>query len=360
MPDFGPNWAWVRDLGEGGQSHTFIVKRADRSDDREYVLKRLKNPKRLDRFEREIEAYEAFDHPNVLRIVAHGADPKGRRFLVTEFCSGGSLAKRVPQLTAPVLEVLQIFHQICAGAAYAQNQERFHRDIKPDNIYFRDDGTAVLGDFGICFADDDGTRLTITEEVAGSRFYCAPELRNGRLDIGIPPGAADVYSLGKVLYWMLSGGQIFDREVHRLEKYQLGRHDPGNPAYELVNELLDSAIVEDWTKRTLGAPQLLERVEGLISVVRAGGHAMTLALPHRCMFCARGEYKVVFDGTRPLPRDAAGQGLERGLRQQQLKSLGFSDSSGIDWIVLICETCGHRLSFHLGSARVNNWLKRSI
>ena len=208
----------------------------------------------------------------------------------------------MPLTTTPVLKVLEVFRQICAGAAYAQSNGFFHRDIKPDNIYFRVDGTAVLGDFGICFADDDdGKRLTLTEEVAGSRFYCAPELRDGRLKSGIPVEAADVYSLGKVLYWMLSGGTIFDREEHRQEEYKLGKHDPGNPAYELVNQLLDSTIVQDWTKRVLGAEQLLARVEGLIQVVRAGGHAITLAVPHRCMFCAQGEYKVVLDGTLPFP-----------------------------------------------------------
>ncbi len=109
--------------------------------------------------------------------------------------------------------------------------------------------------------DDDRTRLSSTEEVAGSRFYCAPELRDGRLKAGIPSEAADVYSLGKVLYWMLSVGRTFDREEHRQECYQLGQHDPGNPAYELANHLLDTTIVQDWRNRTLGAQQLLANVD---------------------------------------------------------------------------------------------------
>jgi serine/threonine protein kinase len=147
----------------------------------------------------------------------------------------------------------------------------------------------------------------MTDEVAGSRFYCAPELRDGRLEDGIPQTAADVYSLGKVLYWMLSGGSIFDREEYREDKYRLGQYDPLNPAYELVNQLLDAAIVQDWSKRISTPSKLLAKVEDVMRVVAAGGHALTLSVPHRCMFCARGAYKVAVDMTRPLPAGATNQ-----------------------------------------------------
>ena len=91
MPDFGPTWKWIRDLVEGGQAQTFLVARVDGSDDRHYVLKRLKNVKRRERFDREIQACLTLDHPNVVRIIDYGSDPKDRPFLVTEYCAGGSL-----------------------------------------------------------------------------------------------------------------------------------------------------------------------------------------------------------------------------------------------------------------------------
>jgi len=355
MPDFGPRWK-CRDLGQGGQAYTFVVQRRDGADDREYVLKRLKNLKRVERFEREIEVCAKFQHPNVLTIVERG-EARGKPFLVTEYCTGGSLAEHPRPIGTPVLSVLEIFQQVCAGVAYAQDKGIVHRDIKPDNIFLRGDGTAVLGDFGICFVDDDGKRLTMTDEVAGSRFYCAPELRDGRLEDGVPQTAVDVYSLGKVLYRMLSGGNIFDREEHREDKYRLGQHDPLNPDYELVNQLLDVAIVQDWRKRISTPSKLLAKVEDVMRVVAAGGHALTLSVPHRCMFCARGEYKVAVDMTRPLPAGAPNQGFRHAQDSSDVRNFGFTPIGNATWIILVCEVCGHVLTFRPDRARhgLQNW-----
>lgn len=352
----------MRDLGEGGQAHTFIVKRADGTDSADYVLKRLKNPKRTDRFDREIEACRQLKHPNILRIIDTDTDSKGRPFLVTEYCPRGSLAGSPPLVGTPVLQILEIFRQICAAVAYAHDHDPsiVHRDVKPDNILLREDETVVLGDFGICFIDDDGTRITMPDEVAGSRFYCAPELRDGRLKGGVPVTTADVYSLGKVLYWMLSGGRIFDREDHHIEEYRLGQHDSGNSAWELINELLDSTIVQDWTKRILDGVVLLQKVDGLISIVRAGGHAITLSVPHRCLFCAQGGYKAHLDGTVPLPRDTLGQGQEIEKRNRRAREAGFNISGDAACIILVCQSCGHVLMFRpdFTPSAVETWRRR--
>src|SRR5262249_58679792 len=93
MGDFPPEWICLEPLAEGGQGHTFVVKRSAGSDSTLYVLKRLKNPKRADYFEREIEACETLYHPNVLKLLSHGQTPKGKPYLITEYCNGGSLQK---------------------------------------------------------------------------------------------------------------------------------------------------------------------------------------------------------------------------------------------------------------------------
>jgi serine/threonine protein kinase len=344
MPDFGKRWKWVSDLGEGGQAHTFLVTPTEEAGDTKFVLKRLKNLDRIERFEREIRACMELEHPNVVHIIDYDKDPKGRPFLVTEYCVGGSLAERHGQ-SATVLEVLATFRDICAGAAYAQEKGIVHRDIKPENVFFRANNAAVLGDFGICFIDEDGY-LTATEEVAGSRWYCAPELRAGRLRDGIPPRAADVYSLGKVLYWMLSRGRMFDREEHRVEEYRLGQDDPLAPEYELINELFDVAIVESPLQRIPSAPELLRRVEELIRVVRAGGHAITLTVPHRCLFCAQGEYEVIADGTQAGLIDRRNLISHQSIANNRVRSvLGWAAPNSPVWLVLVCKACGNVQAF---------------
>jgi serine/threonine protein kinase len=132
VANFG-RWNVVRALGEGGQAHTDVVRRKDDPDKRDYVLKRLKNIDRVERFEREIAVCSRFRHPNVLSVIERGADSKGKPFLVTEYRTRGSLAEHRYPVGTPVLPVLELFRQICAGAAYAHGNNIVHRDIKPEN-----------------------------------------------------------------------------------------------------------------------------------------------------------------------------------------------------------------------------------
>src|SRR5579859_1190340 len=113
MGDFPPEWKLVRDLPNGGQGHTYVVERSDGSDPGKYVLKRLKNPKRADYFEREIRACLALDHPNILKIVSHGQTPKGKPYLITNYCENGSL-EELPAFKTP-LDGLKFFNHICSG-----------------------------------------------------------------------------------------------------------------------------------------------------------------------------------------------------------------------------------------------------
>ena len=119
--------------------------------------------------------------------------------------------------------------------------------MKPDNIFLRSkDESVAVGDFGICHLEGDGTRITITEEAVGPVYYMAPELEDGRIaDIS---SKSDIYSLGNLLYWLLSGGKIFSREKHREKKWDLRgwnstRQRWNNIYMEHVNRLLDSMIV---------------------------------------------------------------------------------------------------------------------
>jgi serine/threonine protein kinase len=336
MPDFGPRWEWIEDLSEGRQAHTFKVCEKNKPDGKLYVLKRLKNPKRTARFDREIEVCRLLNHPNILKVEDCGVIPdKNRRpFFVSEYCERGNLAAQAMP-PGSLIETVTLFNQICHGVAHAYDKGIVHRDIKPENVFLRSNGTPVVGDFGICFMDleENGERLTATLEAAGSRWYCAPELRDGRLESGTSQAPVDVYSLGKLLYWMVSGKKVFDREDHRKQKYRIGQNEPTEPGYELINQLLDRTVVATPESRIPTARSLVSEVDQLLSVMKAGGHAITLEVPQRCMFCAQGTYRVVIDGVGGSAQSASGQAQSM---------LGWSVPGPYpNWLIMVCDTCGN-------------------
>jgi serine/threonine protein kinase len=162
---------------------------------------------------------------------------------VTEYCAGGSLAK-FDSSSMPMLARLGLFHAICLGVGHGHQNGIVHRDIKPLNIFLRADHTPVVGDYGLCYLAD-GQELTTSQEAVGARFYIAPELEHGPVER--PQPYSDVYSLGKLLYWLMSGGRMFAREGHRSPGYNLLKAD--DSAWYFIYDLLDITITADIHKR---------------------------------------------------------------------------------------------------------------
>src|SRR5687768_1121901 len=120
-------WEIVRSLSEGGQAHTFLVKNfEDPRDNALYVLKRLKNRERLDRFKREIETGLKLIHPNLIRIIDY--DIEGEKpYLVCEYCEGGDLRGRGIGKGLGAVDGLKLLHAICRGVSYAHENGVIHR-----------------------------------------------------------------------------------------------------------------------------------------------------------------------------------------------------------------------------------------
>lgn len=208
----------LKTLGEGAQSAVFRVRDIHHPEAPELALKRLKDNYRCSRFLIEIDALQKIVHPNIVKILDHSGtgepgNPKHRYWIVMPLASG-NLADRAGLYKGNLDAVLQIALQLTQALEAAHANRVTHRDVKPGNILFpRLDNEVWLSDFGICHDAAAKDRLTDVNEVVGPRGFTAPELEAGG-PVPITP-AADLYSLGKVIFYMLSGGGRIEREELR-------------------------------------------------------------------------------------------------------------------------------------------------
>jgi serine/threonine protein kinase len=325
-------WKVIRGLSEGGQAHTYLVSEGGTDDKQLFVLKRLKNPERIRRFKEEVRACVELSHPNILRVVDYDYESQ-KPYLVSEYLPGGPLSK-VDITGYPLVERLRMFSEICraVGHAHAHTPTIVHRDLKSEKIFLRSDmKTPVVGDFGICFIDEDGERFTLVDEAVGARRFTAPELEDGRVD-EIGP-ASDVYSLGKMLYWMLAG-KVFDREKHREARFDLTQ-GATEPSTHFVYDVLDKTILLDASKRLPNARAVADDVDEVIKKILMKAHPLDLEAPQQCLYCGVGMYKkrVETDISNPIPAS------------NMLNNSGFRFINNQRWLILICDNCGNSQIF---------------
>jgi serine/threonine protein kinase len=213
---YGGRWRNRGNIGGGGQGDVFRVTDALNSlSADEYALKRLRDVKRLDRFKNEIAALKQLEHPNVVKLLDHSdlsnqtAEP---HYLVMPLAAEGDAERRLPLFVGNVENVIQVGLQAAKALAAAHLAGVVHRDVKPGNILFPTQGLEIwLSDFGICHLEKD-IRDTPAGAIMGPRRYAAPEIEEGISDV---PFNVDVYSLGQVIFYLLSDGRTFHREnVH--------------------------------------------------------------------------------------------------------------------------------------------------
>ena len=197
----------VQHIGQGGMADVFLA--IDTILNRHVAIKILRSDQSTDaisilRFEREAQAATTLAHPNIVEIYDVG-EYKNHHYLVMEYVAGKTL-KKVIRDRAPLLnlEAVDTMKQLTSAVAEAHKRGIIHRDIKPQNVIVKSDGSLKILDFGIATAKGSA-QLTQANNVMGSVHYLAPELAKGE------PASpqSDIYALGIVFYEMLTGDVPF-------------------------------------------------------------------------------------------------------------------------------------------------------
>ncbi|HEX6591156.1 MAG TPA: serine/threonine-protein kinase [Moraxellaceae bacterium] len=261
-----PGYTLKRKLGQGGMAAVFLA--VQESFGREVAIKLLvpslaKEPDFAERFMREARTMAQLTHPNV--IVVHDVGvANGLHYYAMAFHNGGDLTHRIRNGGVAVQDALRITRQMADALAYAHEQGIVHRDIKPDNVLFRErDDAAILTDFGIAKSlNNDENQLTQAGATVGTPKYMSPEQARGqRVD-----GRADLYSLGCVLYEMLTGQPPFLAE----EAVTLAIKHCQDPVPRLRGELvrlqplIDRLLAKEAAQRHRNGHELVEELDRLI------------------------------------------------------------------------------------------------
>ena len=205
------NYEILDEIGRGGMG--VIYRARQRHSHRIVAVKRVLNYQAADsrdkimRFRREADAAASLDHPNILPIYEVSESEDGLPFFSMKFAAGGSLREAGPSLRNEPRKCVQLMAKVARATEYAHGRGILHRDLKPGNILLDDRGEALVSDFGLAKAIEGNSDLTKSLTTFGTPGYLAPEQAEG-VSAKLTP-AADVYSLGAILFDLLTGRPPF-------------------------------------------------------------------------------------------------------------------------------------------------------
>lgn len=257
----------IREIGRGGMGAVYLAERADQQYEKHVAVKLVKrgmdSDQVLQRFRNERQILANFDHPNIARLLDGGSTENGLPYFVMEYVEGQPIDEYCDSRNLTVSQRLELFRQVCAAVSYAHRHLVIHRDIKPSNILVTEEGVPKLLDFGIAKVlqpeNDEETRAT----AAGLRLmtpdYASPEQVQG---ISVTT-ASDVYSLGVVLYELLTGHRPY--HFHTRSAFDIARMitetEPQMPSTVIhtVEEDHDQTTPESVSRMREGSPDRLSR-----------------------------------------------------------------------------------------------------
>jgi len=271
LTSIGP-YQLVRKLGEGGMGQVWLAQQTAPVK-RTVALKLIRigryDDEVLQRFQAERQSIAMMDHPAIAKVFEAGSTPDGQPYFVMEYVQGVPITQYCDEKRLPIKHRLELFVKVCEGVQHAHQKAIIHRDLKPPNILVAEvDGKPVprIIDFGVAKDTSPGigdeTVMTRVGGFVGTPGYMSPEQADGTGDVDT---RSDVYSLGVVLYVLLTGGEPFDttkwkkQPVHEVLR-QLRELDPPRPSARIRTETPSSSTSAE--RRSVQLKQLESLLHG--------------------------------------------------------------------------------------------------
>jgi len=267
----------IEKLGEGGMG--VVYKALDTKLDRFVALKFLpqhlsQSDEEKQRFIREAKAASALDHPNICTIYEISETEEGQIFISMAYYTGETIKDKIERGTVPVQEVLDYIVQAAQGLSKAHAEGIIHRDIKPANIMVTADGVVKLVDFGLAKMSSQ-TQLTKVGTTLGTASYMSPEQTRGE----VVDARTDVWSLGVVLYELLTGERPFRGDYEQAVIYSILNEDPEpvanleqvpNELWRIIKKTLQKHSANRYKKMT----ELIKNLKAIKKTLEAKQHIL--------------------------------------------------------------------------------------
>ncbi|MCX2794475.1 SUMF1/EgtB/PvdO family nonheme iron enzyme [Microbulbifer thermotolerans] len=273
-----PGYRILKKINQGGMSTVYLA--IQRSVGRQVALKVMSpvlnaDPVFSERFQREANIVGQLSHPNIVSIHDIGRY-RSLNYIAMDYMPGGSVSDRLSKGALEPLEALNVVREIAMALDHAHSKGYVHRDLKPENILFREDGSAVLTDFGVARAVARTTRMTSSGMVVGTPHYMSPEqARGAAID-----GRADLYSLGVVFYEMLTSAVPYQaEEAVAIAIKHLTDPIPRLPArHSLYQSLIDHFLAKDPEHRFQRGLEVVDAIDQLLAALAGKPAAQTTQL----------------------------------------------------------------------------------
>ncbi|MFI5180046.1 MAG: protein kinase [Thermoanaerobaculia bacterium] len=248
-------WTLLQEIGRGGMGTVFLAERTDRDFAMKVALKVINRGMDTDtivrRFRTERRILAGLEHPGIARLIDGGTTDDGLPFFVLEYVEGMPIDAWCDVRRLGVRARLELFRKVCAAVAFAHQSLVVHRDLKPGNILVTEEGEPKLLDFGLATFLGPDPRESRDQTVSADKLltprYASPEqVRGERITT-----ATDVYSLGVLLYELLSGRRPYDAADDSSEElvHVVCDQEPGRPSAETLRPMEGPATGDDLAAR---------------------------------------------------------------------------------------------------------------